>query len=159
MSKDTQIHSHSQIHVYLVSSSCSVFVYKFFCCFESKLQYQTVQKRLLTNVRVCVCVCVYVYVNGQEPDFFFEDLQMSLRISGSFDWTTWFPQGGKQKFFDFIQYGPVFLILVFSVMGFPGGSVSKESAMQETRVRCPVWRRSYFTPTLRIFPEYTSFLL
>ena len=57
MSKDThtQIHSHSHIHTYLVSSSCTVFFfYKVLCCFGSWLQYQTVQKRLMRNVYVCL---------------------------------------------------------------------------------------------------------
>ena len=99
-------------------------------------------------------------VNGQEPDFFFfsfEDLQMSLRISGSFDWTNWFPQ--EKKFFDFIQHGQAFLTFVFSVMGFLGGSVGKESAMQETRVDFLCGKDPISPPLSESCLKYTSCLL
>ena len=82
---------------------------------------------------------------------------MSLRISGSFDWTNWFPQ--EKKFFDFIQHGQAFLTFVFSVMGFLGGSVGKESAMQETRVDFLCGKDPISPPLSESCLKYTSCLL
>ena len=105
MSKDTQIHSHSQIYIYLVFSSCTVCLQGFLLFWIHTSVSSSTEKAV--EKYVCVCVCVYKWslllVIGQEPDFFFffffEDLQMSLRISGSFDWTTWFPQEKKILWF------------------------------------------------------------